>query len=65
MDSLLCKLIDQVGLFATSVKDAAIVHEVIGGYDPLDSTSIKQAPNSFVNEIDQGVKKLKVVSLAN
>ena len=52
--------LDQVGPFATSVKDAAIVHEVIGGYDPLDSTSIKQAPNSFVNEIDQGVKKLKV-----
>ena len=52
--------LDQVGPFATSVKDAAIVHEVIGGYDPLDSTSIKQAPNSFVNEIDQGVNKLKV-----
>ena len=52
--------LDQVGPFATSVKDAAIVHEVIGGYDPLDSTSIKQAPNSFVNEIDQGVNKLKI-----
>ena len=52
--------LDQVGPFATSVKDAAIVHEVIGGYDPLDSTSIKQAPNSLVNEIDQGVNKLKV-----
>ena len=52
--------LDQVGPFATSVKDAAIVHEVIGGYDPLDSTSIKQAPNSFVQVIDEGVNKLKV-----
>ena len=59
MDSLHLPL-DQCGPFATSVKDAAIVHEVIGGYDPLDSTSIKQTPNSFVNEIDQGVNKLKV-----
>ena len=52
--------LDQVGPFATSVKDAAIVHEVIGGYDPLDSTSIKQASNSFVQVIDEGVNKLKV-----
>ncbi len=52
--------LDQVGPFATCVKDAAIVHEVIGGYDPLDSTSIKQAPNSFVQVIDEGVNKLKV-----
>jgi len=52
--------LDQVGPFATSVRDAAIVHEVIGGYDPLDSTSIKQAPNSFVQIIDEGVNKLKV-----
>jgi len=52
--------LDQVGPFATSVKDAAIVHEVIGGYDPLDSTSIKQDPNSFVQVIDEGVNKLKV-----
>ena len=52
--------LDQVGPFATSVKDAAIVHEVIGGYDPLDSTSIKQAPNSFLNVFDKDISKLKV-----
>ena len=52
--------LDQVGPFATSVKDAAIVHEVIGGYDPLDSTSIKQAPNSFLDVFDKDISKLKV-----
>jgi aspartyl-tRNA(Asn)/glutamyl-tRNA(Gln) amidotransferase subunit A len=52
--------LDQVGPFATSVKDAAIVHEVIGGYDPLDSTSIKKAPNSFLDVFDKGINELKV-----
>jgi len=52
--------LDQVGPFATSVKDAAIVHEVIGGYDPLDSTSIEQAPNSFLDVFDKDISKLKV-----
>tara|TARA_B100001094_G_scaffold333437_1_gene412253 strand:+ start:42852 stop:44303 length:1452 start_codon:yes stop_codon:yes gene_type:complete len=52
--------LDQVGPFATSVKDAAIVHEVIGGYDPLDSTSIKQAPESFLDMFDKGINELKV-----
>ena len=52
--------LDQVGPFATSVKDAAIVHEVIGGYDPLDSTSIKQTSNSFLEVLDKDISTLKV-----
>jgi aspartyl-tRNA(Asn)/glutamyl-tRNA(Gln) amidotransferase subunit A len=32
--------LDQGGPCARTVLDAAILHEVIGGYDPLDSTSI-------------------------
>ena len=34
--------LDQVGPFATTVADAAAVLEVIGGHDPMDSTSIPQ-----------------------
>jgi aspartyl-tRNA(Asn)/glutamyl-tRNA(Gln) amidotransferase subunit A len=32
--------LDQAGPFGRSVLDAALLHEVIGGHDPLDSTSI-------------------------
>ena len=52
--------LDQVGPFATSVKDAAIVHEVISGYDPLDSTSIKEGLNSYTELIGQDINGLKV-----
>ncbi|HEX2297498.1 MAG TPA: Asp-tRNA(Asn)/Glu-tRNA(Gln) amidotransferase subunit GatA [Pseudonocardiaceae bacterium] len=33
--------LDQGGPVARTVLDAALLHEVIGGYDPLDSTSIE------------------------
>jgi aspartyl-tRNA(Asn)/glutamyl-tRNA(Gln) amidotransferase subunit A len=33
--------LDQAGPCARTVTDAALLHEVIAGYDPLDSTSIK------------------------
>ncbi len=52
--------LDQVGPFANSVRDAAIVHEVIGGYDPQDSTSIADPFPSFLDTLDNGVEKLKV-----
>ncbi len=32
--------LDQIGPFANDVADAAVLYEVIGGHDPLDSTSI-------------------------
>ncbi|MFZ0323250.1 MAG: Asp-tRNA(Asn)/Glu-tRNA(Gln) amidotransferase subunit GatA [Actinomycetes bacterium] len=32
--------LDQAGPFARTVLDAALLHEVMGGHDPLDSTSI-------------------------
>jgi aspartyl-tRNA(Asn)/glutamyl-tRNA(Gln) amidotransferase subunit A len=36
----LASSLDQVGPFATTVADAAVLHSVIGGHDPHDSTSI-------------------------
>ena len=38
----LANSLDQAGPVTRSVLDAALVHEVIGGHDPLDSTSIDQ-----------------------
>jgi aspartyl-tRNA(Asn)/glutamyl-tRNA(Gln) amidotransferase subunit A len=52
--------LDQVGPFATTVADAALVCEVIGGHDPGDSTSIP-APFPAVSEhLDDGVAGLRV-----
>ncbi len=34
--------LDQAGPFGRTVLDTALLHEVIGGYDPADSTSIPQ-----------------------
>jgi aspartyl-tRNA(Asn)/glutamyl-tRNA(Gln) amidotransferase subunit A len=38
----LASSLDQAGPVTRSVLDAALLHEVIGGHDPLDSTSIDQ-----------------------
>ncbi len=39
--------LDQIGPFATTIEDAALVLDVIGGHDPQDSTSIPQAHPSL------------------
>ena len=52
--------LDQIGPVASSVGDAAAVLEVIGGHDPLDSTSI-DAPAPRVTEgLNDGVEGLRV-----
>ena len=52
--------LDQIGPFANTVRDAAIVHEVIGGHDPKDSTSISEPFPSFLDDLERGVEGLKV-----
>ncbi|MEL6893132.1 MAG: Asp-tRNA(Asn)/Glu-tRNA(Gln) amidotransferase subunit GatA [Actinomycetota bacterium] len=52
--------LDQIGPFATSVADAALVTEVISGHDPGDSTSIQQGPLDLVRTLDFGVAGLRV-----
>jgi aspartyl-tRNA(Asn)/glutamyl-tRNA(Gln) amidotransferase subunit A len=39
--------LDQIGPFATSVDDAALLLETIWGHDPLDSTSIPSVPDAL------------------
>ena len=34
--------LDQVGVFASTVRDCALITEIISGHDPLDSTSMQQ-----------------------
>jgi aspartyl-tRNA(Asn)/glutamyl-tRNA(Gln) amidotransferase subunit A len=46
--------LDQVGPVARTVLDSALLHEVIGGHDPLDSTSISQPLPALVAAAEQG-----------
>ena len=46
--------LDQVGPVTRTVLDAALLHEVIGGHDPLDSTSIDQPVPPVVDAARSG-----------
>jgi aspartyl-tRNA(Asn)/glutamyl-tRNA(Gln) amidotransferase subunit A len=50
----LANSLDQAGPVARTVLDAALLHEVIGGHDPLDSTSIDQPVPPVVAAARQG-----------
>ena len=52
--------LDQVGPFATSVTDAALLLEVVGGHDPCDSTSIAEAAPPLVGDLERGVEGLRI-----
>jgi aspartyl-tRNA(Asn)/glutamyl-tRNA(Gln) amidotransferase subunit A len=52
--------LDQIGPFAATVEDAASLLEVIGGHDPLDSTSIARPAPELVAGLDDGVSGLRV-----
>lgn len=50
----LANSLDQAGPVTRTVLDAALLHEVIGGHDPLDSTSIDQPVPDLVGAARRG-----------
>ena len=52
--------LDQIGPFARSVKDAALMLQVIAGHDPKDSTSLDSGVPDLLSGIDHGVEGLRV-----
>ena len=52
--------LDQIGPFTANVEDAALLMDVIGGHDPMDSTSIPHPQPSLLEAIGQGVEGLRV-----
>jgi aspartyl-tRNA(Asn)/glutamyl-tRNA(Gln) amidotransferase subunit A len=61
----LASSLDQVGPVARSVLDAALLHDVIAGHDPLDSTSLNQewpsmAEAAKAGQSDDALKGLRV-----
>ena len=52
--------LDQIGPFATTVADAALLFDVIGGHDPRDSTSLNRPTPRVLSVLDDGVSGLTV-----
>ena len=52
--------LDQIGPFANTVADAALLFDVIGGHDPLDSTSLNRPTPRVLSVLDDGVDGMTV-----
>ena len=52
--------LDQIGTFATTVEDAALVTEVMAGHDPLDSTTQDEPSICLTESLHESIKGLKI-----
>jgi aspartyl-tRNA(Asn)/glutamyl-tRNA(Gln) amidotransferase subunit A len=52
--------LDTVGTFTRSVRDAALLLSVLAGKDPMDATSLDEAPLDYTQGLDQDVAGLRV-----
>lgn len=52
--------LDQVGVFARTASDAALVLQVIAGRDPHDATTADVAVSNYLAEIDQEIKGMRL-----
>ena len=52
--------LDQIGPFATTVADAALLLDVIAGHDPMDSTSLERTCRPPPSRLGAGVDGLRV-----
>jgi aspartyl-tRNA(Asn)/glutamyl-tRNA(Gln) amidotransferase subunit A len=52
--------LDQIGPFATSVADAALLFDVVAGHDPRDSTSLAAASPPTAASVGEGVEGVRV-----
>ena len=51
--------LDQIGPFATTARDLALMLDAISGHDPMDATSLDAAPQ-FVSALGQDVRGLRI-----
>jgi aspartyl-tRNA(Asn)/glutamyl-tRNA(Gln) amidotransferase subunit A len=52
--------LDQIGPFATTVEDAALLFDVIAGHDPCDSTSLPSPPEPTLATVNDGAEAIRV-----
>src|SRR3989339_549395 len=52
--------LDQIGPFARTVEDSALLFKLISGHDSKDSTSAKIEPREFIGDMKKDIKGLRV-----
>ncbi|MBR2525290.1 Asp-tRNA(Asn)/Glu-tRNA(Gln) amidotransferase subunit GatA [bacterium] len=52
--------LDQIGPFARTIEDAAMLLQVISGYDPKDSTSINAPVEDYTKSLNNDIKGRKI-----
>ena len=52
--------LDQIGPFTGNVEDAALLMDIIGGHDAMDSTSIPEPQPSLMEAITHGVEGMRI-----
>jgi aspartyl-tRNA(Asn)/glutamyl-tRNA(Gln) amidotransferase subunit A len=52
--------LDQIGTFTKTTEEAALMLEIISGYDPKDNTSIDRFVPKYTQSLHQGVKGLRL-----
>jgi aspartyl-tRNA(Asn)/glutamyl-tRNA(Gln) amidotransferase subunit A len=52
--------LDQIGPFASSVQDAALVQDVMSGADPRDATCVSRDAAPCMSRLDAGLKGLRI-----
>ena len=53
-------IFSQNGPLTRTVRDSALLLQVLAGYDPRDPTSLRESPPDFVSAIDKEIKGLRV-----
>jgi aspartyl-tRNA(Asn)/glutamyl-tRNA(Gln) amidotransferase subunit A len=59
----LASSLDQVGPVSRTVRDSALLHDVIAGHDPMDSTSIPTPWTSMTLAADEGARRQNLSGL--
>lgn len=52
--------LDQIGPFSRDVRDAALLLEIISGYDEMDSTSVAKDVPHYIEYVEKGIEKLRI-----
>ncbi len=56
--------LDHVGILARAVRDAAVLLQVLAGFDPHDPASVDLPVDDYIIKLDDGVKNLRIALAA-
>src|SRR5262249_10190789 len=56
--------LDHVGSIAATVRDAAMLLQVIGGYDPLEPNSVNIVTDDYLSKLQDGIQGWRVAQLS-